>query len=325
MRRAILLFVVLSATAAAQDSMPDTTDWHRYIPLETGNEWHYTVRTQIYPSLPIYETTLHSHKVVGDSLVDSVLYTTLVHCSQEEDENTVCDNGLALVRADEPSASVMNRYTVGGMAYEWPWLQYPCGLSAPFSNDPLVLVCADGMPQFPGLEYYVDGGPVEQYPVAGGDQMTGQLTYKVYSTLVSSAELLSDAGLLSWCVGDPDCGDRGSLLYAILDGVEYGNPVVIVASEGHPELQERYDQLSIFPNPVRSTATLTYTLDAPDRVTLDVFDLQGRKIESVEMGERQPGEHSAQIHTEHWSNGLYQVRITSDRGFSATKGIIVIH
>lgn len=155
--------------------------------------------------------------------------------------------------------------------------------------------------------------------------MIGRLTFKNYSTLVGGSNLLSDAGFLHWCFGDPGCGERGTLSYARLNGVEYGEPVVIVAKEGYPELPERHNQLTIFPNPVRSTATLTYVLDTPGRVTLDVFDLQGRKIESVEMGEPQPGEHSAQVDTERWSNGLYQVRITSDQGFSITKGIIVIH
>ncbi len=325
MCRAILLFVVLSATAAAQDPVPDTTDWHRYIPLEIGNEWHYSVDTRLHPSLPIFETILHSYEVVSDSLVGGQLYSTLIHCLQEENEDAVCDSDFDLVRADESTASVVEGEIVGEDVVEWVWLLYPCGLNAPFSNEGQLPPCPKGVWQDPGLEVYVWGEYVDEHHVAGGDGMTGQLTFKDYSTLVSASHVLSDAGLLQWWSGEPDCGWCGYLRYARLDGVEYGDPVVIVANESGPELPERHNQLSIFPNPVRSTATLTYVLDTPGRVTLDVFDLQGRKVESVEMGERQPGEHSAQVDTERWSNGLYQVRITSDQGFSVTKGIIVIH
>ena len=319
MRRAILLFVVLSATAAAQNPVPDTTDWHRYIPLEIGNEWHYAIDIELYPGLPIYERSYFLQEVVGDSTVLGIPYFLVESCGQREGETATCSEEYSLVRLDELTASVVQRRESGS---EIQWGAYPCSLDAPFSSggDWIQTVCPNGGEQ----EFFIYGELHESYDLLG-TILDGPITHKIYSTLASGADVLSDVGLLGWWFGDPGCSTCASLAYARLNGVEYGDPVVVVANEGYPELPERHNQLSIFPNPVRSTATLTYVLDTPGRVTLGVFDLQGRKVESLLLGERSSGEHILELDTARWANGLYQVRITNDRGFLATKGIIVIH
>lgn len=319
MRLALLLFVVVSVSAGAQDPIPDTTDWHRYIPLKIGNEWHYAVDIEVYPGLPIYERSYSSREVVGDTMAAGTFYFLVEHCGQQEGETATCTEDYALVRLDELTASVFQRYDSGA---EGQWGGYPCSLDAPFSTGggSVQTVCPDEEEQ----EFFIYGELYESYDLLGTN-LDGPVTHKIYSTLASGADVLSDVGLLGWWFGDPGCSTCASLAYARLDGIEYGDPVVIVANEGYPELPARHDQLSIFPNPVRSTATLTYVLDTPGRVTLGVFDLQGRKVESLLLGERSSGEHILELDTARWANGLYQVSITNDRGFLATKGIIVIH
>jgi hypothetical protein len=50
MRLATLALVLPLATpAAAQEPEPDTTDWHRYLPLEVGNAWQYRVEQVVFP------------------------------------------------------------------------------------------------------------------------------------------------------------------------------------------------------------------------------------------------------------------------------------
>ncbi len=315
MRFAILLCAIVSVSAFAQE--PDTTDWHRYIPLELGNEWHYRwtyITGSNPPQAEIYD---YLYEVVGDSLVDGTVYKKVVHCVQGENgPPPYCDFDFVLVRIDEELATVLRLWDNG----EDLWLHYPCELDAPFSDTPRDLTCP-----WTGVTLaVVSGEAVDEHPVGGG-VMTGSLTLKTYEIGDCGLYLLlSDAGLLYWkCLGDPS---DYTLEYAKLDGVEYGEPVVVVvASEGDQSLPERDERLSIYPNPVRAQATLAYVLDDSGNLNLDVFDLQGRLVDSVVLGEQASGEHILKLDTSNWATGLYRVRVTTDRGFSATKGIIVIH
>ena len=53
---------------------------------------------------------------------------------------------------------------------------------------------------------------------------------------------------------------------------------------GDQIVEPQSSSLSIFPNPVRTAATIRYTLERPSSVILEVFDSRGRRVEVLEQG-----------------------------------------
>jgi trimeric autotransporter adhesin len=81
----------------------------------------------------------------------------------------------------------------------------------------------------------------------------------------------------------------------------------------------------ISPNPVLSSASARFTLLSAGLVTLDVFDMQGRRIASLMT--RQPqsaGWHDEPLHAERWPTGVYFCRLEVAGGVSATRKFVVL-
>lgn len=54
---------------------------------------------------------------------------------------------------------------------------------------------------------------------------------------------------------------------------------------------EGLDRVSAYPNPFRATTVLSYAVEGPEKVTLRVFDLAGREIDTLVDGTQEPGLH----------------------------------
>lgn len=76
-----------------------------------------------------------------------------------------------------------------------------------------------------------------------------------------------------------------------------------------------YDEdnlIQVAPSPFRENTTLTYTLSKPANVRLDVFDLSGRKIVSLDSGSKTKGKYTARFEAENNPAGSYLVRLMVD-------------
>lgn len=76
--------------------------------------------------------------------------------------------------------------------------------------------------------------------------------------------------------------------------------------------------MSVFPNPVLREAVVRFTIERTQLVTLDVFDLLGRRVMQRELGVLETGEHEVQLDLQRLPTGLYIVRLTGDAGARAT-------
>lgn len=84
-------------------------------------------------------------------------------------------------------------------------------------------------------------------------------------------------------------GAPGALYAVDIDGAgqsPVGVPDVAAAGVDGP-------RVTAAPNPFRSRTELSYSLDAPGRVRIDVFDVTGRLVRTLENGERAAGAHVA--------------------------------
>lgn len=66
-----------------------------------------------------------------------------------------------------------------------------------------------------------------------------------------------------------------------------------------------------YPNPFRGSTTLSYELRASGSITLEVFDLLGRRVRTVHEGWRMSGSHTTAFEPAGLPPGLYLVRLTT--------------
>jgi hypothetical protein len=86
-----------------------------------------------------------------------------------------------------------------------------------------------------------------------------------------------------------------------------------------------------YPNPFNPSTTIRYDIPVESKVTLTIYDMLGRKIQTLVDGQRKPG-----VYTETWNaassaSGAYFYRIDardatpgSGRRFSETKRLVLL-
>lgn len=75
------------------------------------------------------------------------------------------------------------------------------------------------------------------------------------------------------------------------------------------EVPDRFNLLPNYPNPFNRDTIISYTLPEAAFVTLEVFDAQGRKIETLRARMHAPGMHEATFSSQNLPNGTYFYRL----------------
>ncbi len=83
-----------------------------------------------------------------------------------------------------------------------------------------------------------------------------------------------------------------------------------------------------YPNPFNPSTTIYFELPYESRVLLNIYDILGRKIDTLIDGTMQSGYHNVQFTPTGIGSGIYLYRLTADAGkigmYSATKKMLVI-
>ncbi len=77
------------------------------------------------------------------------------------------------------------------------------------------------------------------------------------------------------------------------------------------------------PNPFRRQATLTYSIPRAGRIRLQVFDVSGHLVSTLEDGLRPAGEHTVTFEPRRLASGLYICRIEAS-GFTASRKLFLL-
>jgi hypothetical protein len=79
------------------------------------------------------------------------------------------------------------------------------------------------------------------------------------------------------------------------------------------------------PNPASTSTTIRFSLPVAERVSLAVFDLQGRRVATLLDGElRGSGTNGFAFSTARLETGLYLVRLEA-AGSAATRKLLIVH
>ncbi|MEM6784055.1 MAG: PA domain-containing protein [Bacteroidota bacterium] len=72
-----------------------------------------------------------------------------------------------------------------------------------------------------------------------------------------------------------------------------------------------YRLASVYPNPVRATATVSFALPTAEEARVEVFDLLGRRVATLADGLRRAGEHRVTLDATGLPSGVYVVRLAT--------------
>ncbi len=103
--------------------------------------------------------------------------------------------------------------------------------------------------------------------------------------------------------------------------VRHFRTVTNVANEANPP--EVFALAQNYPNPFRSTTTLTYTLPQPEHVRMIIYDVRGREIERLVDGPQQAGRHILSWQPRTLQSGIFFARMEAG-GFSALRKMVVV-
>ncbi|MFQ6608499.1 MAG: T9SS type A sorting domain-containing protein [Fidelibacterota bacterium] len=99
-------------------------------------------------------------------------------------------------------------------------------------------------------------------------------------------------------------------------------PEISVAQE-NPEIPSQYVLEQNYPNPFNPKTTITYNLPKREKVSLDIYDIKGRKLETLVNGVLDQGQHKALFDASKYSSGVYLYRIQTESGYSKAKKMVV--
>jgi hypothetical protein len=123
--------------------------------------------------------------------------------------------------------------------------------------------------------------------------------------------------------------ERGARVVVAIGGqsmVQAQHQLLVHATPLAPEdLWDEADDhiaLSVFPNPAVDRAVAHFQLSRSQQVTLDVFDLLGRRLGHRDLGLLSAGEHEANLDVRQLPPGIYIVRLSGDAGARATVRLI---
>jgi cytochrome c peroxidase len=85
----------------------------------------------------------------------------------------------------------------------------------------------------------------------------------------------------------------------------------------------RLPEPRLTPNPMGRTTTIQYSLGAPGRVQLRVFDVAGRQVATVVDGVQAAGRYDVPLATEALPSGVYFVRVDAGGQVSTARAVVV--
>jgi surface protein len=78
-----------------------------------------------------------------------------------------------------------------------------------------------------------------------------------------------------------------------------------------------------FPNPARGSVTLRFALPEPTDVTIEVYDVMGRKVKTLRHGTEKAGPKETEMPTDRLSAGMYFIRLQTEDRVRTTRFTVV--
>lgn len=78
-----------------------------------------------------------------------------------------------------------------------------------------------------------------------------------------------------------------------------------------------------YPNPFNPSAMIQFDLSKTQKVQIEVFDMSGKKVQTLFSGLKNSGQHQLQINGSGWSSGIYLIRMNTVDGVFTKKVVLI--
>ena len=85
-----------------------------------------------------------------------------------------------------------------------------------------------------------------------------------------------------------------------------------------------YTLLQNYPNPFNPTTTISYQLDQPGMVNLVIYDILGRKVDTLVNEMKSPGSYSVTWNAEGFASGVYFYRVEFEGSKVLTRKMLLL-
>ena len=98
-----------------------------------------------------------------------------------------------------------------------------------------------------------------------------------------------------------------------------------VSVKDHPNVvPQRVELYQNFPNPFNPTTTIRFQIPHSDAVAITVYDPLGREVATLANEEMNPGTYERQWNASACASGVYLARLSTGRGTTLTKKMILL-
>ena len=104
--------------------------------------------------------------------------------------------------------------------------------------------------------------------------------------------------------------DKGGLKSSVIEDIDIVTADVLAKQSTIPK---DYQLTKNYPNPFNPTTTITFMLPKISDVSLILYDIQGRVVQTIVEDRLQAGEYKVQINGENLTSGVYVVQLNADR------------
>ena len=96
--------------------------------------------------------------------------------------------------------------------------------------------------------------------------------------------------------------------YQLLVGYQ-SDITTVVAVDADIMVADRFDLISAYPNPFNPSTKISFTIDAPSEIRLEVYDISGKLIDTMIKGFYQSGLHVIEWNASEFASGMYFVNL----------------
>ena len=101
-----------------------------------------------------------------------------------------------------------------------------------------------------------------------------------------------------------------------------GGEIAASASLTNDLIVAKTNALNVYPNPAKNQTTIYFTLAKTSAVSIKLFDMNGKSIQTLISGNQQQGDHTLQLNTSKFSAGIYTIRMVTDNGVKNLKLVV---
>ena len=102
-----------------------------------------------------------------------------------------------------------------------------------------------------------------------------------------------------------------------------GDSATVGVMDNHPRVPDRFALLQNYPNPFNARTVIRYSLPSESDVSIQIFDILGRRVETLVQGEQRAGYHQITWHAGEKSSGIYFYRIQAGEHSETRKMLLI--